>query len=165
MKIGLISDTHGFLDERVFHHFEVCDEVWHAGDIGSVAVADALEGFKPFKAVYGNIDSNKLRIRYPKDNRFEIEGMRVWMTHIGGYPPKYNAAVRDELKSSPPDIFIAGHSHILRVISDPNLNNLLYLNPGAAGRQGFHKVRTLLRFAIINQKVKDMQVIELGKRA
>ncbi|MDN5201345.1 metallophosphoesterase family protein [Fulvivirgaceae bacterium BMA10] len=164
MKIGLISDTHGYLDEKVFKHFESCDEIWHAGDIGTVELADRLEAFKPFKAVYGNIDGQSLRIRYPEHLRFNCNGLNVWMTHIGGYPPKYNKFVKPELQNDTPDIFICGHSHILRIMTDPMLNKLLYLNPGAAGIQGFHKVKTLIRFDINEGNVQNMQVIELGKR-
>jgi len=165
MKIGLISDTHGFLDESVFHHFEPCDQVWHAGDIGNLDVAKKLEDFKPFRAVYGNIDGGKLRVMYPARQEFEIEGLKVWMTHIGGSPPRYNRQVMPALKSQPPDVFICGHSHILKIMTDKNLKNMLYLNPGAAGRQGFHQVRTLIMFDVSEGKVSQMQVIELGSRS
>ncbi|MEQ9427007.1 MAG: metallophosphoesterase family protein [Cyclobacteriaceae bacterium] len=164
MKIGLLSDTHGYLDESIFYHFDQCDEIWHAGDIGTIELAERLSEFKPFRAVWGNIDGQKLRITYPENDRFEVEGLKVWMTHIGGAPPKYNRQVIGELRSNPPDIFICGHSHILKVMNDKNMCNMLYLNPGAAGRQGFHHVKTLLRFEINNAKVSNMQVIELGKR-
>lgn len=164
MKIGLISDTHGRLDERVFHHFEDCDEVWHAGDIGSLAVIEQLADFKPVRAVHGNIDGQDIRITYPQDQHFECEGLKVWMTHIGGKPPRYTPEVREQLQQEVPDIFICGHSHILRVMHDAQHPPLLYLNPGAAGREGFHKVRTLLRFEIKDRQVKDMQAIELGQR-
>jgi putative phosphoesterase len=164
MKIGLLSDTHSFLDRRVFDHFKDCDEVWHAGDIGDVAVAKSLEEFKPFKAVYGNIDSKDLQLRYPEDLHFNCEGLSVWMTHIGGAPPNYNPRVKKLLKSNAPDIFICGHSHILRVKKDENFGNMLYLNPGAAGNHGFHIMKTLLRFEIVKKEIKNMEVIELGKR-
>jgi uncharacterized protein len=164
MKIGLLSDTHGFLDEKVFEHFAMCDEIWHGGDIGDGDVAARLAAFKPLKAVYGNIDDKSIQLNYPEDLRFDCEGMDVWITHIGGVPPNYNPRVRKILKERTPDIFICGHSHILRVGRDPALNGMLYLNPGAAGNQGFHRVKTLLRFAITQKEVKDMEVIELGNR-
>lgn len=164
MKIGLLADTHGWLDERIFHHFKDCDELWHAGDIGTVAVAQRLAAFKPLRAVYGNIDGQDIRIDYPQDQGFVREGLHVWMTHIGGKPPRYNAAVRTALQKRIPDIFVCGHSHLLRVMHDPKHPPLLYLNPGAAGQTGFHKVRTLLRFVLSNKKVCHMQAIELGPR-
>ncbi len=165
MKIGLLSDTHSYLDEKVFSYFKDCDEIWHAGDIGDIAVIDQLAAFKPVRAVYGNIDDQKVRASYPKDQRFVCEGLSVWITHIGGYPPKYNPAVLAALKLETPNIFICGHSHILKVMPDPKLNNLLFLNPGAAGKHGFHHMRTLLRFDITHKKISNMEVIELGKRA
>ena len=159
-RIGLISDTHGFLDDRVFKHFENCDEVWHAGDFGTITLADELSAFKPLRGVYGNIDGKELRQTFPESLRFTIEGVDVWMTHIGGYPDKYSQAVRKTIYENPPGLFISGHSHILKVIFDRKIN-CLHLNPGAAGKQGWHKMRTLMRFAIDNGKVKDMEVIEL----
>jgi uncharacterized protein len=165
MKIGLMSDTHGYLDERLFTHFETCDEIWHAGDIGDIALIDRLAAFKPVRAVYGNIDGQDIRLSYPKDHKFVCEGLQVWMTHIGGYPPRYNSAVLAVIKKELPDIFICGHSHILKVMPDRMHHNLLHLNPGAAGKHGFHHMRTVLRFDIHNKKVSNMQVIELGKRA
>lgn len=164
-KIGLLSDTHSFLDEKVFHYFKDCDELWHAGDIGNIQVADQMEAFKPLRAVHGNIDGADLRIRYPKDQHFVCEGLTIWMTHIGGYPPKYNPQVKKALLSNPPNIFICGHSHILRIMTDPKLDNMLYINPGAAGKSGFHRIRTLVRFQIDAAKISNMQVIELGPRA
>ncbi len=163
-RIGLISDTHGFLDEAVFEHYRNCDEIWHAGDVGSATIIDKLQEFKPLRAVSGNIDGQSVRSLAPEDQRFEIEGLRVWITHIGGYPPRYNKMVKPQLRSEPPDIFVCGHSHILRVMRDPALSNMLYLNPGAAGREGFHKMRTLLRFSLDSGKVRDMEVVELGLR-
>ncbi|MCU0340078.1 MAG: metallophosphatase family protein [Spirosomaceae bacterium] len=163
-RIGLISDTHYFLDDTVFTHFKDCDEIWHAGDVGGVEILEKLQAFKPLRAVHGNIDAKEVRWAAPENQHFEIEGFRVWMTHIGGAPPKYNPTVRPLLKTHPPDIFVCGHSHILRVLRDPTLQNMLYLNPGAAGREGFHKVRTLLRFTLDNGKVSQMEAIELGKR-
>lgn len=164
MKIGLISDTHGFLDPRVFEYFNTCDEIWHAGDIGDAQVARELSAFKPLRAVFGNIDDKSIQASFPEDLRFTCEGLTVWMTHIGGTPPNYNPRVRKLLRENTPDIFICGHSHILRVGKDPSLNNMLYLNPGAAGNQGFHNMKTLLRFELVKKEVKNMEVIELGKR-
>ena len=163
-KIVLLSDTHGYLDPALFDHFEHCDEIWHAGDIGSVEIVDQLEQFRPCRIVYGNIDSHQVRIRTSENQLFEAGGLRVWITHIGGYPPRYNPQVKRALKADTPDIFICGHSHVLRVMRDPALSQMLYINPGAAGREGFHHVRTALKFIIDEGKVKDMAVIELGKR-
>lgn len=162
-RIGLLSDTHGWLDLRLQEHFKECDEIWHAGDIGGKAVTDELQRWKPLRAIYGNIDDAKTRLEFPADQRFTIEGVRVWMTHIGGRPPRYDPAVRDELKRDPPTLFICGHSHICMVKFDPALN-MLYMNPGATGRHGWHKVRTALRFTIDGPKLKDLEVIELGAR-
>lgn len=164
MRIGLISDTHGFLDPKVFVHFKGCDEVWHGGDFGDIEVVKALEDFKPLRGVYGNIDDKRIQIRFPEDLRFECEGLKVWMTHIGGAPPRYNTRVRKILASKTPDIFICGHSHILRVAKDPALGGMLYLNPGAAGNQGFHHMKTLLRFEIVEKETRNLEVIELGRR-
>ncbi|MFQ5448777.1 MAG: metallophosphoesterase family protein, partial [Saprospiraceae bacterium] len=144
-RIGLLSDTHGFLDDSVFSHFESCDEIWHAGDIGSLEVAERLAAFKPLRAVYGNIDASALRRRFPENLRFNIEGLDVFMTHIGGYPGRYTKRVRDILTAQPPNLYICGHSHILKVVPDKKLG-LLHLNPGACGREGFHFMRTVLRF-------------------
>ncbi|HRI79547.1 MAG TPA: metallophosphoesterase family protein [Cyclobacteriaceae bacterium] len=162
MKIGLLSDTHSYLDPKIFEHFAGCDEIWHAGDIGDQAVADALAQFKPVRAVYGNIDDKILQSRFPEDLWFECEGMKIWMTHIGGAPPNYNPRVRKIVKEKVPDVFICGHSHILRVIKDEKLN-MLYINPGAAGNHGFHSVKTIIKMEI-EAKIKKMEVIELGKR-
>lgn len=164
MKIGLLSDTHSHLDERIFHHFKDCDEIWHAGDIGSMEVLESLEKFKPVRAVFGNIDDAKIRRATKEDFWFECEGLVVWITHIGGYPPKYNRRVKEILKERSPDLFICGHSHILKIIKDP-LNNLLHINPGAAGIHGFHQIKTIVRFEINDKKINNLQVIELGKRA
>jgi putative phosphoesterase len=164
LKIGLLSDTHGDLDSSVFDHFKDCDQIWHAGDIGDAHVADALEGFKPLKAVFGNIDDKAIRARFPEDLRFNCEGLTIWMTHIGGAPPSYNPRVKKILKATPPDIFVCGHSHMLRVKRDPDFKNMLYLNPGAAGNHGFHAVKTLLRFDLSEKKIGNMEAIELGKR-
>lgn len=162
-RIGLLSDTHGYLDESIFDYFEDCDEIWHAGDIGTAAVADRLAAFRPLRAVYGNIDDAGLRRRFPEDLRFTLEGVAVLMTHIGGYPGRYNARVRRLLAAAPPDLFICGHSHILKVMPDQR-HHLLHVNPGACGHHGFHKMRTLVRFSLADGKVGDLQVIELGKR-
>jgi putative phosphoesterase len=164
MKIGLLSDTHSYLDKKVFDYFKLCDEIWHAGDIGAEEVVDQLENFKPLRAVFGNIDDRKLQSRYREDLFFTVEGLNIFMTHIGGVPPKYNPRVRKILMASPPDIFICGHSHILRVVRDQALANMLYLNPGAAGNHGFHHMKTMLRFDITGGEIKNMEVVELGKR-
>lgn len=164
VKIGLLSDTHGHLDERVFSYFEACDEIWHAGDIGTMEIIHQLESVKPLRAVYGNIDGHQIRAAVPEDLWFTVEGLSVWITHIGGYPPKYNKRTREILKEKSPDLMICGHSHILKIISDPK-NNLLHINPGAAGIQGFHRIKTLVRFDINAAKIENLQVIELGKRA
>jgi putative phosphoesterase len=165
MKIGLLSDTHGYLDEQIFKYFKECDEIWHAGDIGDLALIQSLEAFKPVRAVYGNIDDQQIRISYPKDQKFACEGLQVWITHIGGYPPRYNPQILNAFKDYIPDLFICGHSHILKVMPDPKHKNLLHMNPGAAGKHGFHHMRTLLRFEINNKKVSKLEVVELGKRA
>ena len=164
MRIGLLSDTHGFLDHQVFTYLEQCDEIWHAGDIGNSAVADALVKWKPLRAVFGNVDGGELRTRFPEDLYFNCEGLKVWMTHIGGSPPKYNPRVRKLLPSVMPDIFICGHSHILKVGRDAVHNNLLFLNPGAAGNHGFHVMKTILRFDILDGSVNNLEVVDLGKR-
>ena len=164
MKIGLISDTHGFLDPRVFAYFKDCDEIWHAGDIGDTTLAEALENFKPLRAVYGNIDDKELQQRYPGDLLFRCEEVLVLMTHIGGIPPRYNPRVLKLLKLHTPQLFICGHSHILRVRRDPDHLNLLYVNPGAAGNQGFHAIKTIIRFEIAGHEIKNMEAIEMGKR-
>jgi putative phosphoesterase len=163
-KIGLLSDTHGFLDHQIFHHFSQVDEIWHAGDVGDIHILDQLKRWKPLRAVYGNIDGADVRAEFPEDNRFQIEGFHVWMTHIGGYPNHYSSRVKSILATCPPDILVCGHSHILRVMRDPRFNNMLCLNPGAAGIHGFHKVKTVLRFALHNKQVLNMEAIELGKR-
>ncbi|WP_302524347.1 metallophosphoesterase family protein [Phocaeicola barnesiae] len=159
-RIGLLSDTHGYWDERYLQYFEDCDEIWHAGDIGSEEVADRLEAFRPLRAVYGNIDGQNLRLRFPEINRFTLEGSDVLIKHIGGYPGKYDPSVRSPLQEQPPALFISGHSHILKVKFDPRLN-LLHINPGAAGKYGFHQVRTLVRFCIEQGTFQNLEVIEL----
>jgi hypothetical protein len=162
-RIGLLSDTHGYLDERILFFLGECDEIWHAGDIGNIETARILEELKPFKAVYGNIDGNDLRTIYPKHQRFTCEDVDVWITHVGGAPKHYPSEILGELKIKPPKLFICGHSHILKVIYDDKFG-MLSVNPGAAGIQGFHQVRTLVRFTIESDKTKDLEVIELGKR-
>jgi len=161
-KIGLISDTHGYLDDSVFKHFENCDEIWHAGDFGTIELAEKLQAFKPIRGVYGNIDGQDIRSLYPEHLRFTCEELNVWITHIGGYPGKYSPAIREEIYRNPPGLFITGHSHILKVIYDKNIS-CLHLNPGAAGKQGWQKVRTLLRFSISAEKIHNLDVIELVK--
>ncbi len=160
-KILLLSDTHSYIDEQILKFVKQADEVWHAGDIGNREVVEAIERIKPLRAVYGNIDGHDIRVDYPLDNKFTVEDVSVWITHIGGYPNRYEARVKEELKANPPTIFISGHSHILKVIYDKKLQ-LLHLNPGAAGKYGFHKVRTMLRFEIDKSEIKNMEIIELG---
>ena len=161
-KIGLLSDTHGYWDERYVRHFESCDEIWHAGDIGSIEVADRLAAFRPLRAVYGNIAGRELRLRFPQTLRFEVEGAQVLIKHIGGYPGHYDPSVRGSLLTRPPQLFISGHSHILKVKYDRTLS-MLHINPGAAGKQGFHRVRTLVRFVVDQGCFSDLEVIELGE--
>ena len=162
-KIGLLSDTHGYIDEKMKSFFSDRDEVWHAGDFGA-DVNEELEKLWLVRGVYGNIDGQKLRTIYPENNRFTCEGLNVWMTHIGGYPGNYDSKIRSEIQNNPPGLFICGHSHILKVIPDKNLN-LLHINPGAAGKSGFHIMRTMVRFQIENGTVRNLEVIELGKRS
>jgi putative phosphoesterase len=162
-RIGLISDTHSYLDEAVFKHFADRDEIWHAGDFGTLELADQLAAFKPLKGVYGNIDGKDVRLVYPEHLRFKCEQVDVWMTHIGGYPDRYSANVKPEIYTNPPQLFITGHSHILKVIFDKKIN-CLHLNPGAAGKQGWHKVRTLMKFDINGNKIENLNVVELSGR-
>ncbi len=162
-RIGIISDTHGYLDEAVFKHFENCDEVWHAGDFGNAELANKLSSFKPTKGVFGNIDGQDIRTVYPEQLVFMCEDVKVMMRHIGGSPPKYNPESRKELAIHQPQLFISGHSHILKVLFDEKIN-CLHINPGAAGKQGWHKVRTIIRLVIDGKNMKDCEVIELGSR-
>ncbi len=162
-RILLLSDTHSYLDKAILKYVAWADEVWHAGDIGDLKVTDTLKKLKPLRGVYGNIDDDKARLEFPEHNRFLCEDVAVWITHIGGYPPKYNNRVREEIKANPPKLFISGHSHILKVLWDKPLG-VLHMNPGACGKHGFHQVRTLLRFVIDGAEIKDLEVIELGKR-
>lgn len=160
IKIGLLSDSHGFTPRSVFNYFKDVDEIWHGGDIGTMAVLEELENFKPVRAIWGNIDGAEIRTAVPEKQVFTIEGLKVCMIHIGGYPPKYNAVTKPWLLAEKPDLFICGHSHILKVIKDPILN-CLHLNPGACGNQGWHKVKTLMRFTIESGIIKSLEVIEL----
>lgn len=160
-RIGLLSDTHGYWDDRYLKYFEPCDEIWHAGDIGSQDIIDRLKEFRPFRAVYGNIDGQDIRLQYPETCRFTLDGADVLIKHIGGYPGKYDRSIRPVLLARPPQLFVSGHSHILKVKYDPHLQ-LLHINPGAAGKYGFHTVRTLVRFAIHEGRFTDFEVIELG---
>jgi len=162
-KIGLLSDTHGFLDPKFFDLFAGCDEIWHAGDIGVVSVSEQLENFKPFRAVYGNIDGTEIRARFPEKNIFLCEKVKVFIIHIGGYPGNYFPGIKEQLAERKPDLFICGHSHILKIMRDEKYN-LLHMNPGAAGKHGMHKIRTAIRFSIEEKKITDVEVIELGAR-
>ncbi len=172
-RIGLLSDTHNFLDETVFEHFKDCDEIWHGGDFGSSAIADRLKTFKPLRGVYGNIDGNDISSIYtcllytspsPRDEQivFFCEDVKIMMRHIGGYPPKYNSESKKEVLIHQPQLFISGHSHILKIMYDEKLH-CLHINPGAAGKQGWQKVRTFVRFAIDGSEIKNCEVIELIK--
>ncbi len=163
MRIGLLSDTHGHLAPNLLHYLQECDEVWHAGDIGSLELARKLERFKPFRAVWGNIDGPELRYEYPEHQEFECEGIKVFMTHIGGHPGRYAKGIRKLLSVKKPDLFICGHSHILRCEPDEKLG-LIHLNPGACGRQGFHLEKTILRFTIEKSELRGFQICKLGPR-
>lgn len=160
-RIGILSDTHAHWDERYKKYFAECDEIWHAGDIGSEEVLDKLESIRPVRAVYGNIDGHPIRIRTKLHERFEIEGVSVWITHIGGYPGRYAREVIPEILQHPPKLFISGHSHIAKVMYDKTLD-CLHINPGAAGLYGFHKVRTLVRLVIDDGEMRDLEIIELA---
>ncbi len=162
MKIALLSDTHGFIDQKALALCEGVDEIWHAGDIGTLAVTDALEEVAKVRAVYGNIDGSRIRSVWPLHQRFQADQMQVWITHIGGYPNRYAPGIRHALQQNPPDLFICGHSHILKVMHDKKLG-LLHMNPGAMGKQGFHKVRTMLRFQVTGKKVEQLEVVELPR--
>ncbi|GAA4230426.1 metallophosphoesterase family protein [Postechiella marina] len=162
-KILLLSDTHSYIDNDILKYVKQADEVWHAGDIGDLKVTDAIKELKPLRGVYGNIDNSEIRLEFPENNRFMCEDLDVWITHIGGYPKAYNIRVREEIKANPPKLFITGHSHILKVMPDNKLN-LLHMNPGAAGKHGFHKARTMLRFTIDGKKIDNLEVIEFPER-
>lgn len=161
-KIGLISDTHNYLDPQVFEYFEDCDEIWHAGDFGNYEIADQLKKIAPVIGVYGNIDGQDIRKEYPQHQRFNVEGVDVWMTHIGGTLGRYCIPIREEMESNPPDMFICGHSHILKIGRDEEKGQMLFVNPGAAGRHGFQVYRTCVRFEIGDGKIQNMEVINLG---
>lgn len=161
-KILLLSDTHSYIDDRILEYAQQADEIWHAGDIGDISVTDKLAEIKPLRAVYGNIDDNKARAEFPLNNRFTLEGVDVWITHIGGYPGKYNPAIRKEITENPPKLFICGHSHILKVMPDKQLG-LIHMNPGAVGKHGFQKVRTMLRFELNKGRIENLEVIEFKK--
>jgi len=163
IKILLLSDTHSHLDEGILKYVREADEVWHAGDIGDLKVTDTLKSLKPLRAVFGNIDDHNARMEYNLNNRFLCEKVEVWITHIGGSPGKYNSSVKKEIEANPPKLFICGHSHILKVQFDSSLN-MLYMNPGACGLYGFHKVRTMLRFQINEDKIENLEIIELKGR-
>jgi len=162
-RIGLLSDTHGFLDPGIFKYFDEVDEIWHAGDVGEGNILQNLNDFRPLRAVFGNIDNLEIRNAYPEDQIFTLEGVDVYMTHIGGYPGRYNKRARIIIDTNCPKIFISGHSHILKVMPDKK-RNLLHINPGACGHHGFHQMRTIIRFSIENDNIFDLEVIELGKR-
>ena len=162
-RIGLLSDTHSWLDPHLFEHFKDCDEIWHAGDFGKVQISEDLSRFKLLRAVFGNIDDTKIRKMHPESLFFTVEGLKVYLTHIGGYPGNYFPDVRINIEEYKPGLFICGHSHICKVINDEK-NNLLHINPGAAGKHGLHKIRTAARFTIESGKVKDLEIIELGLR-
>jgi len=164
MKILLLSDTHGFMDDAILRHVDWADEVWHAGDIGTPRVTDLIQARKPLVAVYGNIDGSEIRKEYPKDQIFVREGVSVWITHIGGYPGRFPAGIRKELDRIDPDLFVCGHSHILKVKKDPS-RKLLHMNPGACGRHGFHQIRTMLRFELSGGRIERLEVVELGSRS
>jgi len=162
-KILLLSDTHSHLDDVILKYAAQADEIWHAGDIGAISVTDRLSQLKPVRGVFGNIDNAIVQKEFPLNNRFMCEGVDVWITHIGGYPPKYNSRTRPEIQQNPPKLFICGHSHILKVMMDKK-HGTLHMNPGACGKHGFHIVRTMLRFEIDGPEIKNLDVIELGKR-
>ena len=163
MKIGLLSDTHGWLDPDILDYFGNCDEIWHAGDIGNMDLVEQIEEVKPFRAVYGNIDDYTIRTAFPEDLTFQCEDVKVLMTHIGGYPGRYTARVKELIKRTQPKLYICGHSHILKIMYD-QINQCLHVNPGACGHHGFHQVRTIVRFEITKDRIHDMEYIELGRR-
>lgn len=163
IKVGLISDTHNYLDPQVSEYFEDRDEIWHAGDFGTIAVANQLKKIAPLIGVYGNIDGQDIRNEYPLHQRFEREGLDIWMTHIGGVPGRYCIPIREDIENNPPDVFVCGHSHILKIGRDQSLGKMLYVNPGAAGKQGFQQFRTIVRFDIGEGKLHNVEVIKLGE--
>ena len=161
-KILFLSDSHGYIDGHIMEYVNEADEVWHAGDIGSVEVTDTISNNKPLRCVYGNIDDAELRISFPKDLVFACEGVKVFMTHIGGRPGRYAKGIDQQIKSVKPKVFICGHSHILKIKFDKT-HQVLFINPGAIGKQGFHKVRTMVRFELSKGKIKNMEVIEVKR--
>ena len=163
-RVGLLSDTHSYLDDRILALLSGCDQIWHAGDFGNAEVADQLAKVAPLYGVFGNIDGADIRQRFPKTLRFTVEQLEVLMTHIGGYPGRYAQDIRPLIKANPPGLFITGHSHILKIMPDKQHSPLLHINPGAAGKHGFHPIRTMVRFSIDGTRVQELQVIELGKR-
>jgi len=163
MRIGLISDTHGWIHPSLFGHFKDCDEIWHAGDIGNIQTANSLAAFKPLRAVFGNIDDSVVKSAYQEHLRFTIGEMDIWMTHIGGTPGNYSPKIKSEIYSNPPDVFICGHSHLVKVKFDKRAG-LLFINPGAAGNAGFHKYMTAIRFRIDGGKIHNLELIEMGER-
>lgn len=163
IKVGLLSDTHGYIDPKIYEHFKNVDEIWHAGDVGSIEVIDELSQFKPVIGVYGNIDNHEIRTEFPEFVSMNREGMKILMTHIGGKPGKYSQPAYSKIKEEKPDLFICGHSHILLIKYDP-YSKMLWMNPGACGYKGFHQVKTLVRFSISEGRVHDLEVIEIGKR-
>jgi len=163
LKILLLSDTHSYIDDRILSYVKTADEVWHAGDIGSLEVTDSIEKYSKLRAVYGNIDNHDIRQAFPLHQQFNIGTLKIFITHIGGYPKRYNPKIKNELYAYKPDLFICGHSHILKVMRDEKLN-LVHMNPGAIGIHGFHQKRTMLRFEINNGKLQNLEVIDFGKR-
>lgn len=164
MEIGILSDTHGFLDRRVFEAFDNCDEIWHAGDFGDVEICQQLADFKPFRGVYGNIDDIAIRNKHPEVERFTIDGVDILMIHIGGRPGRYSSQARRLINESTPDVFVTGHSHVLQIEKDKRYGNMRFINPGAAGHQGAHLMRTLIKCQIIDGELKNLRLIELGPR-
>ncbi len=162
-KILLLSDSHSYIDEQMIKYIKQADEVWHAGDIGNIKVTDTIQKYATLRAVYGNIDNIDVRKSFPLDAKFTIENITVWMTHIGGYPNRYDIRIREQLKKNPPTLFISGHSHILKVTFDKKINTL-HINPGAVGKYGIHTVRTMVRFEIDKEQIKNLEIIELEKR-
>lgn len=162
-KILLLSDSHSYIDDRILEYASQADEIWHCGDFGSLDVIELLEKVKPMKGVYGNIDNSKIQAEFPEVNRFFCEKLEVLMIHIGGYPGRYTPLTKKEIAEHPPKLFISGHSHILKAMYDEK-NKLLHLNPGACGKQGWHKVRTMMRFVVDGEEIRDLEVIELGPR-
>ncbi len=163
-RIGLISDTHSYLDPKVFDYFADVDEIWHLGDVGDAEIISKLQNFKPLRGVYGNIDDFNVKSELNEIEQFELEGLNIYMIHIGAIPPSYTRSLKEVFKEQKINLFLCGHSHILRVIKDKNIDNLVYINPGAAGKHGFHKVRTLMKMDLELGKIKNMEVFELGNR-